>query len=156
MAIGTIAVLLIIVAGLATTYIREMKLSRTSYDEVIAYANAEGMFEYAMLKMRNHREGFADSVENSERDGKILIPSTPRSQGMQSSYVIEADSTDEVFELEINNHLILPLFTSSETFLSGLSKNPQSNTAITNTTNLSVSLGMLSWTIIAMSGSESL
>lgn len=155
MAIGTIAVLLIIVAGLATTYIREMKLSRTSYDEVIAYANAEGMFEYAMLKMRNHREGFADSVENSETDGKILIPSTPRSQGMQSSYIITANSSDEVFDLQKDNHLILPLFTSAETYLSGLSKNPQYNTDITNTTDLSVSLGNLSWTIVAMSGSES-
>ncbi|MFZ2256461.1 MAG: hypothetical protein WAW59_06690 [Patescibacteria group bacterium] len=66
--------------GLASTYIREMKLSRTSYDEVLAYANAEGMFEYAMLKVRNHREGFADSVENTELDGKILIPTTERSR----------------------------------------------------------------------------
>lgn len=41
MAIGTIGVLLIVITGLATTYIREMKLSRTTYDEVIAYANAE-------------------------------------------------------------------------------------------------------------------
>jgi hypothetical protein len=57
-----------------------MKLSRTSYDEVLAYANAEGMFEYAMLKVRNHREGFADSVENSELDGKILVPTTERAK----------------------------------------------------------------------------
>ena len=56
MALGVIAILLIVVTGLASTYIREMKLSRTTYDEVIAYANAEGMFEYAMLKVRNHRE----------------------------------------------------------------------------------------------------
>jgi hypothetical protein len=113
MAIGTIATLLIIVVGLASTYIREMKLSRTSYDEVLAYANAEGMFEYAMLKVRNHREGFADIVTNSELDGKILVPTTERSKGMESSYSIEANSTDYTTSLEQNNHLILPLFSST-------------------------------------------
>jgi hypothetical protein len=56
MALGTIAVLLLIVTGLASTYMREMKLSRASYDEVVALGTAEGMFEYAMLKVRNHRE----------------------------------------------------------------------------------------------------
>ncbi len=112
MAIGTIATLLIIVVGLASTYIREMQLSRTSYDEVLAYANAEGMFEYAMLKVRNHREGFADSVENSQLDGQILVPTTERSRNMQSSYSIEANSTGYTASLESDNHLILPLFAS--------------------------------------------
>jgi hypothetical protein len=80
MALGTIGILLIIVTGLATTYIREMRLSRTSYDEVLAYANAEGMFEYAMLKVRNHREGFSDSVTHTELDSKMLIPTTERAK----------------------------------------------------------------------------
>jgi Tfp pilus assembly protein PilX len=80
MALGTIGILLIIVTGLATTYIREMRLSRTSYDEVLAYANAEGMFEYAMLKIRNHREGFSDSVTYTELDSKMLIPTTERAK----------------------------------------------------------------------------
>lgn len=62
------------------TYVREMRLSRTSYDEVVAYANAEGMFEYAMLKVRNHREGFSDSVDGDEIDGKVLLPTTARSR----------------------------------------------------------------------------
>jgi hypothetical protein len=113
MAIGTIAVLLIIVVGLASTYIREMRLARTSYDEVLAYANAEGMFEYAMLKVRNHREGFADIVTNSELDGKILVPTTERSKGMQSSYTIVASRREYSGSLAPENHLILPLFSST-------------------------------------------
>lgn len=157
MAIGTIAVLLIIVVGLAATYIREMRLARTSYDEVLAYANAEGMFEYAMLKVRNHREGFADSVENSELDGKILVPTTERSKGMQSSYMIIASSKEYSGSLAPENHLILPLFASSESILpqSVLSKNPNPNTSVITTQDLEVNLGKLSWTIVAMSGSES-
>ncbi len=155
MAIGTIAVLLIIVTGLAMTYIREMKLSRTSYDEVLAYANAEGMFEYAMLKVRNHREGFADIVTNSELDGKILVPTTERSKGMQSSYTIIANSQDYTSSLDPNNHLILPLFASQGVSLSWLSKKPIHNSDVQKVSNLSVDLGNLSWTIVAMSGSES-
>jgi hypothetical protein len=157
MAIGTIAVLLIIVVGLASTYIREMRLARTSYDEVLAYANAEGMFEYAMLKVRNHREGFADTVTDSDLDGRILVPTTERSKRMQSSYTIEANSTDYTAQLEPNNHLILPLFASSESLLqqSVLSKNPNPNTSVATVQNLEVNLGNLSWTIVAMSGSES-
>ena len=41
MAIGTIGVLLIIVASLAISYIRESKLSRYSYDEVLSSTVAE-------------------------------------------------------------------------------------------------------------------
>lgn len=155
MVLWTIGVLLILVMGLASTYIREMKLSRTSYDEVLAYANAEGMFEYAMLKVRNHREGFADSVENTELDGKILIPTTERSRWMQSSYVINANATDYEAILESEKHLILPLFSSPWVALSGMSKNPNPDTSVQKAQNLSVELGNLSWTIVAMSGSES-
>lgn len=155
MVLGTIGILLILVVGLASTYIREMKLSRTSYDEVLAYANAEGMFEYAMLKVRNHREWFQDTVTNSDTDGKILIPTTLRSRGMGSSYTIEASSLDTEFMLESNNHLILPLFSSPGIALSGLSRNPTTDTTTLKSENLTVDLGNLSWTIVAMSGSES-
>lgn len=160
MALWTIGVLLIIVLGLAGTYIREMQLSRTSYDEVLAYANAEGMFEYAMLKVRNHREGFADSVENSELDGKILMPITERSKNMKSSYMIIANSTDYTAQLKTNNHLILPLFSSTGWYISWVSKNPNPESWVQKVTGLEIS-GLtlspsnLSWTIVAMSGSES-
>jgi hypothetical protein len=41
MAIGTIGVLLIIVSSLAITYMRESKLSRFSYNEVLVSTAAE-------------------------------------------------------------------------------------------------------------------
>lgn len=41
MAIGIIAILMIVVSGLATLYMKEFKISRLSYDEVTAYASAE-------------------------------------------------------------------------------------------------------------------
>lgn len=160
MVLGTIGVLLILVVWLTSTYIREMKLSRTSYDEVLAYANAEGMFEYAMLKVRNHREGFADSVSKDEADGNILTPTTERSMGMKSLYKIVANSDDETFLLETNNHLVIPLFFSTGTYISGHSKNPNIETWVQKVTGLqvwwlSLSSTNLSWTIVSMSGSES-
>jgi Tfp pilus assembly protein PilX len=70
-AMGTIGVLLIIVVGLASTYLRELRLTRSSYDDIVAYASAEGMFEYGMLKVHNHREGFQDQVNTTDNiDGK--------------------------------------------------------------------------------------
>jgi hypothetical protein len=41
MAIGTIAVLLLLVSSLALTYIREYKITRFSYNDVLASTNAE-------------------------------------------------------------------------------------------------------------------
>jgi hypothetical protein len=52
--------------------------------------------------------------------------------------------------------LILPLFSASWVPLSGLSKNPNPSTTIQKVQNLSVDLWGLSWTIVAMSGSESI
>jgi hypothetical protein len=99
MAIGTIGVLLIIVTSLSLSYIRESKLSRYSYDGVITDAVAEGQFEYAMLKIRNHRDGFQDSVTTADADSGILLLSTPRSQGLHSEYGISASSTGQTFSL---------------------------------------------------------
>lgn len=64
MALGVTAVLMIVVTGLAAMYARELKISRLSYDEVLVQASAEGMFEYGMLKIKNHEAGFADEVKS--------------------------------------------------------------------------------------------
>lgn len=80
MALGSIGVLLIIVVGLASTYIREFKLSRTTYNDIVAAAGAEGVFEYGMLKVRNHRDGFADAISSVEPDSSMFTLSTDRSK----------------------------------------------------------------------------
>lgn len=159
MAIGTIWVLLIIVSSLAITYIRESKLSRFSYNEVLVGAAAEWAFEYGMLKVSNHRDWFEDIVSPIEPDGQLLDLSTPRSKWLQTEYNIEASSTDKIFPLSGADHLIIPLFVSSDGFITGgaFSKNPIYNTGVINTTNLNVSwIGWLSWSIVAMSGSQSI
>lgn len=110
-----------------------------------------------MLKVRNHREGFADSMSDIDPDGKMLTLSSPRSVGMKSSYIIRANSMDEIFALAPNEHLIIPLFASNEGTIPGspLSRNPGYNPGVNKTTGLVVTgLTNLSWTIVAMNGSE--
>jgi hypothetical protein len=158
-ALGTIGVLLIIVIGLASVYLRELKLSRASYDDIVASAGAEGAFEYAMLKIRNHREGFADSMTTDDRDGKMLELTTERSKGMKSSYKITANSLNYTFVVSSGAHLIIPLFTANESFIDGSSssKKPFYNTSVINTSNIVVNwFTDMPWTIVAMSGSTSL
>ena len=158
MAIGTIGVLLILVTSLAISYIRESRLSRYSYDEVIASTAAEGEFEYAMLKVRNHRDGFQDATYSGELDGNILDLSTPRSAGLHTQYNIVASSTGQTFSISGWQHLIVPLFAATGSLLplSIQSKNPEYETGVQNVSGLNISdISWLSWTITAMSGSES-
>ncbi len=159
MAIWVIWVLLIIVTSLAMTYIREWKLSRFSYNEVLVQTATEWMFEYGMLKMANHRDGFQDIVTKVEPDGKLLGLSIPRSSWLDSEYNIVSSSTGKIFSLSGSEHLIIPLFVSNENFITpgSKSKYPTYHTGTTNTEWLNISgIGTLGWTIVAMSGSESI
>lgn len=81
MALGITAILMIVVTGLAVMYMREFKLSRLSYDEVLSSASSEGMFEYGMLKIRNHADGFEDTVDSSlqDLDTEMFKMTMPRS-----------------------------------------------------------------------------
>ncbi len=158
MAIGTIGILLIIVSSLAITYMRESQLSRFSYNEVLVSTAAEWAFEYGMLKVRNHTDGFDDGISSSvEPDGSLLWLTTPRSTWLNTRYEIIASSTGKTFSLSGSEHLIIPLFVSNETLLPGWiqSKNPTYHTGSNNTSNLYISwIPWLSWSIIGMSGSQ--
>ncbi len=160
MAIWTIAVLLLLVTSLALTYIREYKITRFSYNDVLSSTNAEGVFEYGMLKAKNHKDGFQDTVTNLEPDGGILDLGTPRSKWVKTEYRMIASSVDHTFIVPGNQHLIVPLFVSDESLITPgwiQSKNPTYKTGSANSTNLSISgIWNLSWSITAMSWSESI
>lgn len=82
MALGITAILMIVVTGLSVMYMREFKLSRLSYDEVLSSGSSEGMFEYGMLKIRNHADGFEDTVDSSvqDLDTEMFKMTMPRSE----------------------------------------------------------------------------
>lgn len=157
MALGIIAILFVLVGWLAALYLRELQLSRLSYDEVIASAGAEWVFEYGMLKIRNHRDGFSDTMTWGDQDGLQFGLSTSRSSALQAGYTIEAQSTGAVFELEPGNHLIIPLFVGYGEILSGKSQDPRFSTGTHYTDGLTVTgIDKISWVIVAGSGAENI
>ncbi len=157
-ALSTTGLLLIIALGIANVYISEMKLSRLHYDNILTYAQAEWAFEYAMLKIVNHREWFSDSVWNNDNDWKMLIGSTDRTKNIETDYSIESQSSEKVFSLEAGKHLILPLFVWESPLLSGKSRHPEYSRDITLPKVLTLSNAdeNISWSIVAMSGSENI
>ena len=110
-----------------------------------------------MLKVRNHREGFEDSMKNDDLDAGIFSGSSDRTKNTKTTYTIEAASSSGSFVLPKDEHLILPLFVGSGNTLSpGNSKNPSFSTIVTKTTGLQITGANtdISWSIVAMSGSE--
>lgn len=158
MAIWTIGLLLIIVTSLAITYMRESKLSRFSYNEVLVSTAAEWAFEYGMLKVRNHKDWFQDGTFSGEIDGNILDLGTPRSKWLNTEYSISASSSHHDFFLSGWEYLIIPLFVSTgSTSLGVWSKSPVYNILSSNTSNLNIwGIGLFSWTIVGMSGSQNI
>ncbi len=160
-ALGTIGVLLIIVMGIASVYQREIRLSRITYDDILTDARAEWSFEYAMLKVRNHREWFEDTMIENDVDSEIFSGSSERTNGIKTTYTIHAQTGSQIFTLWPSEHLILPLFVGDDTLLSGKSKNPSFSTNIVKSNGLKLSRvdndeNTISWSIVAMSGSENI
>jgi hypothetical protein len=50
-----------------------------------------------MLKVRNHRDGFADMMNVSSPDALIFSGASPRTDKVEVSYTIEAQGTGIVF-----------------------------------------------------------
>lgn len=148
--------------SLASIYINELKLSRFQYNDIISYAQADGAFEYAMLKVKNHREGFQDSMKNTDPDGKMFIGTTPRTLGTQVQYQITSQSKNETFTLSGSSHLILPLFVGTGNIIAGSSSSidPRNSSTTEKISTLSLTstgdISGISWSIVAMSGTENI
>lgn len=85
--------------SLASIYLNEMKLSRIQYDTIFAYAQADGAFEYAMLKIRNHPDGFQDAMSSVDADSALFSGSTMRTMNTKIQYTIGSQSRDQIFTL---------------------------------------------------------
>lgn len=110
-----------------------------------------------MLKVRNHREGFEDSMKSDDIDTAIFSGSSDRTKNTKTTYTIEAQTGSHIFTVEPDEHLILPLFVGNgDTLVPGSSKDPSFNSGIIKTSNLKLetSGSNISWSIVAMSGSE--
>lgn len=158
MAIGITAILLVLTTGLALLYMQEFRLSRFSYDEVIAQAAAEGVFEYGMLKVRNHRDGFSDAMIAADPDAALFKFDTPRTKGIEVGYTLKTQSQSHTFSgVAPESHLIVPLFVGTGVMLSDHSADPRKDVRIIRTQGLRVQgIGQTPWTIMAMSGGTSI
>lgn len=156
-ALGTIGVLLIIMTSLASIYVNEMRLSRLQYNTVLAHASMEGAFEYAMLKRKNHRDGFQDRMTSTDPDAQLLVGLTDRSKGVESSYIMQTQSVNERFFVAPDSELIIPLMVGNDVYINGssTSKNPKLNrTTVQKVTSLTelrsdISDANLNWSIVA-------
>lgn len=110
MALGIIAILMIVVTGLAAMYSREFKLSRLSYDEIIANISAEWAFEYAMLKVKNHEDWFQDEMTSNDMDWKNFLLNSERNKNLTVKYEIKANANDLTEKLSKWKMLVIPLF----------------------------------------------
>ena len=163
MALWSTGVLLIIVVGMANIFLSEMRLSRLQYDSILSATQAEWAFEYAMLKVKNHRDGFVDRMDSSSPDALIFSGASPRTDKVGIQYRIEAQNTNIVFSGWNDDYTIFPLFVGKcQGYIDPLkSCDPTTYTGITqvrNITELSTSWNPndLSWSIVALSGSENI
>ena len=162
MALGSIGVLMIIVVGMASVFLREMRLSRLQYDSILSSTQAEGVFEYAMLKVRNHRDGFADTMNVSSPDAIIFSWASPRTDKVELSYIIESQSAKKVFSWWLDQYIIIPLFTGKCGDLLDVTSCDPREYFDTQQVKKIISLSTsgnpmnLSWSIVAMSGSENI
>lgn len=160
-ALGSIGVLLIIMVSLASVYFNELKLSRMQYNNILAYAQAEWAFEYAMLKEKNHRDGFQDTLNGTDPDARIFSGSTERTAGTTVKYTIDSQSHDFTFTISPSSQLILPLSVGTGVGIqwSVSSLNPIINTGTIQVQSIDATVPThpedISWNIISMSGSES-
>ncbi|GAB0174535.1 MAG: hypothetical protein HHAS10_04140 [Candidatus Altimarinota bacterium] len=159
-ALGSIGVLMIIVIGMVQVFLTEMRLSRYQYDYILANEQVEGAFEYAMLKVGNHRDGFQDEVTESDLDQILFSGATDRTTNNKITYHIYAQTGNLRETILPGDYLIFPLFSGDDDYIvSGKpSKIPNINTGSTIVDNFRMSLSMtpenIYWSIIAMSGSQ--
>lgn len=117
MALGTTGVLLVLAVGLANVFLSEMRINKMVYDGILAYSTAESTFEYAMLKVKNHREGFEDRLTATDIDSNLLSGNSPRTKDIKMTYEMSAQSVSRSFILSGGEYLILPLFVGQDNLL---------------------------------------
>lgn len=156
MALGSIGVLMIIVVGMASVFLTDMRLSRLQYDAILSSTQAEWAFEYAMLKIRNHANGFADEMKSSSPDARIFSWETSRTDKVAVSYSIVSNAKKYVFSWGLDSYSIIPLFSGKcDTLLDASSCDP-SISDVKNQVKKIISLSTswnpdtLSWNIVGM------
>lgn len=102
------AFLVVLSAGVLFLFVAESRISRSLFDGFSAYAGAEGAMEYALLKVKNHREGFEDVMKRSSDDGKVFVSADRRAAEL--GYSLSAFSKSYSGTLAPGEMEMIPLF----------------------------------------------
>ena len=150
-ALGVTGFLLVLVLWLVTLFLREMQITRAVYDGVVTYAWAEGAFEYAMLKVKNHREWFSDAVTKDDPEYRMLSWANLRTQKLTTRYTIHAQAKTYSGVIPATSHLVIPLFVGTGVFIGPSSIDPRADMRIVPAPieHLSLAWLGLGWNIVA-------
>lgn len=116
------AFLVILSAGVLFLFVAESRISRSLFDGFSAYAGAEGSMEYALLKIKNHREGFEDAMSRNSDEGRAFSAVNRRFSEM--GYEIRSFSRSYSGYLTPGEMEIIPLFFDKGKTLSTTDENP--------------------------------
>jgi hypothetical protein len=100
--------LVTLAAGVLFLFLSENKINQSLFNGTSSFHAAEGAMEYALLKLKHHREWFQDTLEASSFDGETLRTGAWREAKM--SYEIQAQTTTYTGTIAPNTFEILPLF----------------------------------------------
>lgn len=150
------AFLTVLSSGILILVLQENNNSSIVYNTISTYAWAEWALEYALLKVKNHRDGFQDKIVSStwsdaDRDSKLISLSWSASKkDVLLEYEMIANWTSYTWTIGSWAYEIIPLFFDSGTSMQINSKNPSLWTSdIKKTTDISVnSSSWLIWNII--------
>lgn len=151
---------MIIVIGMVEVFLSEMRLSRYQYDYILASEQVEWAFEYAMLKVTNHRDGFQDELTEADLDQILFSGSTDRTVNNTVSYKIQAQTNSYTKNILPWDYLIFPLFAGTDEYIVAgkPSRNPSFSSGSIVAENFRMSLSTtpenVYWSIIAMSWSQ--
>ncbi|MDD2891829.1 MAG: hypothetical protein PHQ95_02585 [Candidatus Gracilibacteria bacterium] len=144
------AFLTVLGAGMLNLFITENSMSHFLSDGISAYMSAEGALEYTLLKSSNHREGFSDTITDSDAESSLLQNPLSEIKKTTISSTLRASDTSYTGSIIPGSFDIIPLFYDAGERIQDSSKNPNKNTSdIIKTIDFVVTQnGDINWNII--------
>lgn len=134
------AVLIMSTLWILELYISEGKINKVVYNSIASYAWAEWSLEYAMLKLKNHKEWFEDKIDENDFDSWLLKQANlVKNKNQTIFYEIENYSKSYAWTIWSYKFEIIPLFFDSWELIQKNSKDYRSETIkIERTENISL------------------
>ena len=101
--------LVVLSAGVLFLFLSESQISRSLSNGISAYHAAEGSLELALLKIKNHREGFQDTLTKNHTKSIMLDPRAD-TKSPTISYEISGNISAHTGSLRKEGFEIIPLF----------------------------------------------